>query len=396
VKILVLSFYYPPDLSAGSFRTGALVESLRRQISADVTIDVVTSLPNRYQSFTSEAPEHEQDGPVSVTRIALPSHRSGMLDQSKAFLAFARRAMEATRTDYDVVYATSSRLMTAVLGARIARRSGARLYLDIRDIFVDTIGDVAARPVAVLTRPAFSALERWAVVGADRVNLVSRGFASYFEARYPMQRFSYFTNGIDDEFLTERSAPERTTRAGRSVGPVTVLYAGNLGEGQGLHAILPGLARRLEGRVRFRVVGDGGRRRALEDALASAGVTNVELLPPVARRELIAMYREADVLFLHLNDHDAFKRVLPSKIFEYAALGKPVWAGVSGYAAEFIDAEVSNAAVFRPCDVEDAVCSFERLTIGDTRRTSFVARFSRAAISRAMAAEVLALAHEQR
>ena len=32
--------------------------------------------------------------------------------------------------------------MTAALGAWIARRKRARLYLDIRDIFVDTIGDM--------------------------------------------------------------------------------------------------------------------------------------------------------------------------------------------------------------------------------------------------------------
>ena len=43
-----------------------------------------------------------------------------------------------------------------------------------------------------------------------------------------------------------------------------------------------------------------------------------------------------DVLFLHLNDYSAFRKVIPSKIFEYAATGKPIVAGVSGYAAEFL------------------------------------------------------------
>ena len=76
-----------------------------------------------------------------------------MAGQSRAFAEFARRALEiVAERSYDLVFATSSRLMTAALGAWIARRKHAALYLDIRDMFVDTIGDVlpaaAAWPAA--------------------------------------------------------------------------------------------------------------------------------------------------------------------------------------------------------------------------------------------------------
>jgi glycosyltransferase involved in cell wall biosynthesis len=278
--------------------------------------------------------------------------------------------------------------MTAALGAWVARRTDARLYLDIRDIFVDTLKDVAHWAVARGTQPLFSALERWTIGSAATVNLVSAGFGDYFRSRYPGRRFTYFTNGIDDEFLVAARAvqPSAPTIANR---PLTVLYAGNIGEGQGLHSILPGLANALGSRVRFQVVGDGGKRRVLEQALAAGRATSVELLAPVGRTELLELYRAADVLFLHLNDHDAFKKVLPSKIFEYAALGKPVWAGVAGYAAEFLRSEVKNSAVFQPCDVQDAVRSLQGLTIGDAARSEFVARYSRARITLELALDVV-------
>jgi glycosyltransferase involved in cell wall biosynthesis len=172
----------------------------------------------------------------------------------------------------------------------------------------------------------------------------------------------------------------------------TILYAGNLGEGQGLHAILPHLARRMESVARFRIIGDGGRRRLLEERIAAAGVLNVEMLAPMSRDTLIEEYRRADVLFLHLNDYPAFEKVLPSKIFEYAAMGKPVWAGVAGYAEDFIHSEVENAAVFRPGDVDGALLAFERLRIAPTPRPAFVAKFARARISEAMARDLLAVA----
>ncbi len=397
VKILILSFYFRPDLSAGSFRTTALVDSLCKLVPAGSQIEVITTLPNRYHSFTAEAPQREQQGGLSISRIALPKHQSGMLDQSKAFFTFSRGAIrQVAKRDYDIVFATSSRLMTAVLGAWIARQRNARLYLDIRDIFVDTIKDVLPRKVSWVIKPAFSVLEKWAINQADKVNLVSSGFSEYFSSRYPQQRFSYFTNGIDDEFLA--AAPKQTFASTKVAEdrPLTVLYAGNLGEGQGLHAIIPALAKRMGSRVHFKIIGDGGRKHALEVALVDIGVTSVELLPPVKRVELLEAYRAADVLFLHLNDYDAFKKVLPSKLFEYAALGKPVWAGVSGYAAEFVRSEINNAAVFHPCDVEGAVQAFDELTLQDAPRTAFVTKYARPNISQKMAEDVLAVASGER
>ena len=397
MRILVLSFYFRPDLCAGSFRTTPLVDAISELAPEGTEIEVITTRPHRYHSFAADAPEQEQRGGVTITRIALPEHQGGMLDQSRAFAAFARQAVRIAGDDYDLVFATSSRLMTAVLGAWMARRSRAPLYLDIRDIFADSIRDVLTGPASKIVSGAFSWLERRAVGRASRVNLVSRGFAPYFHSRYPRQRFSYHTNAIDDEFMA-LARRDMTVAVPEPAGarPLRVVYAGNIGEGQGLHAILPRLAMRMGARIHFVVIGDGGRKRALEQALAESAVTNVELLAPVARPELLDLYRTADVLFLHLNDYDAFRKVLPSKVFEYAALGKPVWAGVAGYAAQFLAEEVTNCAVFEPCDVEGAVRAFEQLKLEHTPRMEFVNRYSRAAVSRALAADVLSVARPAR
>lgn len=390
LKLLFLTFYYRPDLCAGSFRATSLVEALLEEAPADWQIDVVTTLPNRYDSFTADAPRTHTEDRLSIWRIPLPKHQSGMLGQSKAFLMFSRAVRKrVAREHYDLVVATSSRLMTAVLATEIAWRKKAKLYLDIRDIFVDTIQDVLPSAAAWIVKPVFSILEQLAVRRADKVNLISPGFAEYFHKRYPRKQFSYFTNGIDDEFLSAAGTLAFEGAPRHASQRLTVLYAGNVGEGQGLHEIVPALAKRTKSRLHFKIIGDGGRKPALQAALSRLDVSNVELLPPVDRTELIDAYLAADVLFVHLNHYDAFKKVLPSKIFEYAALGKPVWAGVAGYAAEFIRAEITNAAVFQPCDVEDAVRSFETLSLRDAPRAGFAAKYARLAINRAMAADII-------
>lgn len=390
MRVLVLSFYFRPDLSAGSFRTSALVDRLQRIAPADAHIDVITTLPNRYHSYSAEAPAIEQHAGITIRRIALRAHRSGMVDQARAYVRFAREAAAmSSREHYDVVYATSSRLMTAVLGAFIAGRVHAPFYLDIRDIFVDTIGEVFRLPMRWFVVPVFSVLERYAIRRARRVNVVSGGFRSYFTKRYPGITLSFFTNGVDEEFVDAAPAAEAAAEPGP--GEITLLYAGNVGEGQGLHAILPRLAKALEGSARFRVIGDGGRMDALRARLAEARVTNVELAPPMTRGNLIRAYQEADVLFLHLNDFRAFRKVLPSKLFEYAAMGKPILAGIAGYSADFVRENITNAAVFAPCDVDGAIQALRQLSLQATPRTAFVRKFSREAVTEGLARDVLSL-----
>lgn len=388
LKILVLSFYFKPDLSAGSFRATAFVDALRVKIPIGGQIDVLTTLPNRYSSFSVEAPAEELSPGLSIVRILLPHHKSGMLDQANSFISFARAVLRQTHgKKYDLVFATSSRLMTAVLGAWIARKNQTKLYLDIRDIFVDTVRDVFPRHLAIMTKPLFDLIERRTINCADKVNLVSKGFAEYFSVRYPRQQFSYYTNGIDTEFL---SAP-KPKPIPRISNVIEVIYAGNLGEGQGLHAIIPELAKRMHGKIKFKIIGDGGRKSALRVALERTAVDNVELLPPMNRAQLIDAYQSADVLFLHLNNYDAFKKVLPSKLFEYGAMGKPIWAGVSGYAADFVRAELDNSVVFHPCDVSDAERVFSLLKLHDESRFRFKSKFARKNVVNELAIDVLKL-----
>lgn len=359
------------------------------QLPNEAHIDVITTLPNRYNSFNSEALAFEVHPQLTINRLALPSHKSGMFDQSKAFLEYAKGVLYLTGgKKYDLIFATSSRLMTAVMGGYLSKRIGSKLYLDIRDIFVDTINDVLPKKIALLIKPIFSSLEWLVIRRASKINLVSEGFLPYFRKRYPRKEFTLFTNGIDEEFIDNQ--PRLTSLCGSRV--LSVVYAGNMGEGQGLHTIIPDLARRFAGRLQFNLIGDGGRKQQLVSTLASAGITNVRILPPVKRSELIKIYQNADILFLHLNDYDAFRKVLPSKIFEYGALGKPIWAGVAGYAADFIKKNINNVAVFMPCDVDDAVNSFECLELITQPRKDFIENFSRINIMKKMAGNIIAAA----
>jgi len=385
MKIVLFTFYFPPDLSAGSFRAKALVDALSHQLGERDIIDVITTSPNRYKEHYVQAGEIEKFGIVTIHRIPVPLHQSGMLDQVRSFGYFAWGALRLARKKrWDVVIGTSSRLFTATLATVVAKSHKASLYLDIRDIFSDTLKDVLLGVFAKILMPIVKLIERWTINSADKVNLVSGGFLPFFKAIAPGQHFTVYSNGIDPEFsnlrLPKKIGPKR---------PPVVLFAGNIGEGQGLHKILPAVA--LKSNAHFKIIGAGGRRNTLVEALNLAAVRNVELIDPMPRSQLIDQYLGSDFLFLHLNDFPAFEKVIPSKVFEYAATGKPILAGISGYGAKFISENIAGADVFAPCDADAMISAINKQAEGADAydRTEFIVKFDRKTIMAQMADEII-------
>lgn len=388
-RIVFLSFYFTPDLSAGSFRNSSLADELALKAKNDnIIIEVYTTFPNRYKNYRINPEKFEIKDNLIINRISIPDHNGGMLDQIFSYFRFYREVLIQNRgKKISLVYASSSRLFTAFLGYKLAKKNNVKLYLDIRDIFVDTINDVLkSRLIKFIISPVLKKIERDTFNYATHINLISAGFENYFQS-FTKSKYSFFTNGIDSQFIDKSNISESAYKE-RNIK--TIVYAGNIGEGQGLEKIIPDLAFKLKGKFQFKIIGEGGTKSVLNDKINKLNLDNVELLDPVRRTELFDIYKEADFLFLHLNDYPAFRKVLPSKIFELATLDKPILAGVSGYAAQFIKNEISDSFVFNPCDV-DSVFNF-LISCEDNKvshRQNFIQKYRRDIINSEMSKSIL-------
>lgn len=384
-KILYLTFYFEPDICAGSFRNSPLAKELSNQLVNIANVEVFTTLPNRYQSFNAEAPDEEVSANLTIRRIQLPAHKSGLIDQIFAFWKYYRDTLKTTQKEkYDLVFASSSRLFTAFLGYQIARKNAVPLILDIRDLFVDTLSDVLKnRILKAFLLPMLKIVEKRLFNYAIHINLISQGFESYF-SKYFNKKFTYFTNGIDKEFIHSHDFVEDIP-----VSPKVITYAGNIGEGQGLHKIIPHAAQLLGNNYLFRVIGDGGAKELLVAKVKELGITNISIEPPVKRNELLDTYKKSHYLFLHLNDYQAFEKVLPSKIFELGSFPRPMIAGVGGFAHQFLLENIDNLVLFRPTDYKDFVEKLLSFEYKIVRRDEFIDKFNRDNINREMAKMII-------
>ena len=309
-----------------------------------------------------------------------------MLDQAKSFSVFYRKAFKLIKGEqFDLVYASSSRLFTAFLGRRCASKFKCPLFLDIRDIFVDTMKSIFENN-KLIQIPALMVLklvENYTFSKATHINLVSEGFREYF-SKYKRPKFTYYTNAIDEVFMNAGLPSKQDVKK-----PYIITYAGNIGSGQGLEKVIPEAAQKLGDDYEFHIIGDGGTKPKLEECIKGMGVKNVKLMNPVARKELIEHYNASTFLFFHLNDLEAFKKVLPSKMFEYGAFDKPIIAGVSGYASKFVKENIPNHILFNPTDVDDLVKQLLEYKLKFEERKDFKKNFSRTNINQELATYIL-------
>jgi glycosyltransferase involved in cell wall biosynthesis len=115
-------------------------------------------------------------------------------------------------------------------------------------------------------------------------------------------------------------------------------YVGTVGYAHGLGTILEAATRLRDvgAEVTFLIVGDGADRKMLEERAADEGLSNVTFLGQRPRKEIPDMIAATDACLVLLKKTDAFKQVIPTKMLEFMAAGRPVILGVDGQAREIL------------------------------------------------------------
>ena len=115
--------------------------------------------------------------------------------------------------------------------------------------------------------------------------------------------------------------------------------------------------------IEFHIYGSGGKLEELKSRIIDNNLTNIHLHPPVARNEVpnlsICRY-----LVSNAQPEAAFRRVIPSKLFEYASTSKPILAGLHGHSRDFAEREIPGIYVYKPDSFSDMKDQFNLLLKG--------------------------------
>jgi colanic acid biosynthesis glycosyl transferase WcaI len=329
VKILILGLNFAPELTG----TGRCTADFAAWLSGrGHEVRVITAPPYYPEwrisaGYAAWAWRREMVGTAQVLRCPIWLPRTATpLARVLHLLSFALSSVlpclwQAARFRPDLVWAVEPTALAAPAALLAARLCGARACLHVQDLEVEAacgLGMVRRPRLQRMLRRGYGSLVR-------RFDLVStictRMHARLRRFGVAENRLCLFPNWVDTDAIRPLPTPSVLRRKlGLAEHHVVALYAGSMGEKQGLE-VLADVAERLRAHPEIRLVlcGAGAARPRLERRLA--GGANVIMLPLQPEARLNALLNVADIHLLPQRaEAEAF--ALPSKLAGILASGR--------------------------------------------------------------------------
>ena len=351
MNILVISQFYPPDLGAVAFRMEAIVKKMRLE---GHNVYVIAATPNRYSEYKASISDVNEDYEI---RLTLNNTSKSVLSRVKGFFEFYIKCVKLkkqyTDKNIDVVISTTPYILEGLAGQKIAKHLNTKHLLDVRDLWPDTpiaLGRIKKfGPIAMMLR----VIERKLYKNANHIICTSPGYIDHIKKITPKKNIDLILNGIDTDFELEFKKFKNDNNIKVS-DKVVVLYAGNIGVAQNLTTLIKAAIQLRDQNFHFKLVGAGTQLKDVKQLIDDNHLTNVDIVPPVKRHELFSYYLESDILYLQLYSNKYFSEVVPSKIFEYLLIQKPIIYGLDGVSRKILN-EFEDTFYVEPDNVDSLV-----------------------------------------
>lgn len=354
MRILIVTQYYKPDIAPASFRMAALVEEL---CTRGHEVTVLTATPNSAgvdREFVKDycVKDVKGIGCEKVIRLPLFPQNSRSVYRLLNYAVFSiellARAMFLGE-GVDVVLATTPPLPVAFIGSIIARILGAKIVVDVRDIWPDIMLDMGVISTHSPVYRVLKLIEVTTMKRADMIFVASPGYVRHYKYMVGYTPV-VLMNGIDEEFW--QAIQKKVLHGVPPMRPPYVItYAGNVGLSQRLSEIVD-VFKEFEGKFIFRIIGNGADLPRVREVIEREEMQNVEILKSVLRERLLEYYGDTNAFIVHLRDIPMFEKTIPSKIFEYAATGRPILFGLKGVGksilVDILGLEWTDLLYFRP------------------------------------------------
>jgi glycosyltransferase involved in cell wall biosynthesis len=260
------------------------------------------------------APRPGQAVPESHAGVAIRTYRRGAGWRGR-LLGIPALARRAAGTGAAVLHASEPDAWLAAILA--ARRSGARVVLDVHEHYPSRLDHRLPPALRPLGRGAIRLFCRLAAAAADAVVVAKDGLHADF--------------GVPGRITAVRNyaAPAEVTPRVHAAGPLTLVHLGALGRSRGAMEMLHALALCPDG-TRLRLVGrfTDGSEEAFAGRAAALGLqAQVERLGWMPHDRALRAAAEADIgLVLFQPGVENHRLALPHKLFDCMLAGIPIIA----------------------------------------------------------------------
>lgn len=271
---------------------------------------------------------HQVIDGVTYCWVAVPRYGPAIsVGRVLNMVAFAA-ALEALPTSRlprpGAILVSSPSLFPVPIAARWARRFGARLVFEVRDIWPLTLQELGGLSSRHPLIAAMQRLEDYGYRTADSVVSVLPGSRPHMVARgMDPAKFHYLPNGIDLDGARRSGDAPAAIRDAVGPGAFTVGFVGTLGRANVLETLIDAARLVDPEEVRVVVVGHGPERSQLMER--AAGARNVAFVGPIPKGDVPAALQLFDACYVGYRRSPLYRfGVSPNKLYDYMAAGRPV------------------------------------------------------------------------
>ena len=359
MKILFLSQYFPPDITAAAFRVSETAKLLNNK---GFQVVVLTAEPHRIRVEESLKVKYK----YKVIRSPIKRlKKGGTLNYVIHYISFMLSSILwgifKTNSKFDYVIASSGPLFNGISGLLLSKIKRAKFIFDVRDLEPDTA--VAANqlnPEGIFYNRG-KMLERFLYNNADLITCVSEDMKSkILKMKSSPNPIEVIYNSINEKtFMNwEREFGSKTNDNVNK--DFTISYAGNIGYLQNLRVIIEAAKSLKKEKVKFILIGDGVERSLLESEVEKRGLDNVVFKGPYNKKTAFHHMLSSSAMLVHLKSKEVLFNTIPSKFFDYLYANKPILYGIKGEGKRFLDKLPGNI-YFEPEEPESLSNAVKRL-----------------------------------
>lgn len=342
MRILFLTDNFPPEVNAPATRT---YEHCREWVKAGADVTVITCVPNFpkgkvYAGYKNRLCQTEVVEGIRVVRVwTYIVANKGFVKRTLDYISYSVSSFIAGLfIKTDIIIATSPQFFTALSGRTLSFWKRKPWIMEVRDLWPESIKTVGAIKDNAFIR-YFEREEMRCYKSAKKIVVVTDSFREKLISRgIESSKLSVIKNGVNRTLFTPMQKDEELVSKLGLQGKTVIGYIGTHGMAHKLDFILQ-CADKLKDdkQIHFILLGDGAERSNLLKLKAKLQCDNVTMLESVSKKEVKRYISTLDICLINLKKSDLFKTVIPSKIFENAAMGIPILMGVEGEAKGIVE-----------------------------------------------------------
>jgi len=356
MKILFITDNFPPEVNAPATRTFA---HCKEWVKDDVEVTVLTCAPNFphgkvYEGYKNKFYQTEMLEGVKVIRVwSYIAENKGFLRRTLDYLSFAFSSfVVGLFIKTDVIIATSPQFFTTWSASMLSTLKRKPWIFELRDIWPASIRTVGAMDKEGIL-DFFEKIEIFLYHNADGIVAVTKSFKKELVSRgIDTNKIDVITNGADlGLYNVEEKDKALLSELGLN-NKFIIGYIGTHGMAHSLDFVMNAIAEIEDKEIHFLFIGNGAEKQNIMDIAEKLALDNVTFLDSVSKKDTVKYLSIIDVSLSPLKKSDVFKGVIPSKIFEAAAMKKPILLGVEGE-AEGIIKRYKSGVSYKPENKED-------------------------------------------